>query len=146
MEGKNQQPLTRDQTIKEGYGAVTPNDEEKSLNLGTEPPMAQEKDLQCVKKRKGRPKKRKVENLKKTLNYILSMVASPDALPKDVKTTPLGENVTYQEAILISQVLKAINGDTRAAVFLRDILGNKHKDSDQEEPTQLTWEDIILNS
>lgn len=146
MEGKNQQPLTRDQTIKEGNGAVTPNDEEKSLNLGTEPPMAQEKDLQCVKKRKGRPKKRKVENLKKTLNYILSMVASPDALPKDVKTTPLGENVTYQEAILISQVLKAINGDTRAAVFLRDILGNKHKDSDQEEPTQLTWEDIILNS
>jgi hypothetical protein len=39
-----------------------------------------------------------------------------------------GRNITLQEAILLSQALKAANGDTQAATFIRDTSGNKPND------------------
>ena len=36
-----------------------------------------------------------------------------------------GINLTAEQAILIKQLVKAMNGDTRAATFVRDTSGNK---------------------
>ena len=52
-------------------------------------------------------------------------MVSPETVAKEVLNTPLGDQITYQEAILISQVLKASLGNTQAAVFVRDTSGNK---------------------
>ena len=126
--------LTLDAIIKEGNGALTPDNSNFNLDLSDETAMKENGDLQkCVATKRGRPKKRKNERFKKALDSILSMVISPETVAEAVKKTPLGDNITYQEAILIAQVLKASNGDTQAAVFLRDTTGNKLKDGFEEE-------------
>lgn len=40
-----------------------------------------------------------------------------------------GKNISVQEAILIAQVQKAMKGDTRAAEYVRDTIGQKPTDS-----------------
>lgn len=40
-----------------------------------------------------------------------------------------GQNISVQEAILIAQVQKAMKGDTRAAEYLRDTVGQKPSDN-----------------
>lgn len=40
-----------------------------------------------------------------------------------------GKNISVQEAILIAQVQKAMKGDTRAAEYVRDTIGQKPVDS-----------------
>ena len=40
-----------------------------------------------------------------------------------------GKNINVQEAILIAQVQKAMKGDTRAAEYVRDTIGQKPVDS-----------------
>lgn len=39
-----------------------------------------------------------------------------------------GQNISVQEAILIAQVQKAMKGDTRAAEYVRDSIGQKPTD------------------
>lgn len=39
-----------------------------------------------------------------------------------------GKNVSIQDAILFAQVQKALKGDTNAAVFIRDTIGDKAAD------------------
>lgn len=39
-----------------------------------------------------------------------------------------GQNISVQEAIMIAQVQKAMKGDTRAAEYLRDTIGQKPTD------------------
>lgn len=139
--GRKKQPLTLELLIKEGDGALTPDNDENSLKKDSEPTMAEFlENVQRVATKKGRVRKRKVQRFKKVLDQILSMVISPETVSEAVKKTPLGENITYQEAILIAQVLKASNGDTQAAVFLRDTTGNKLKDGVCEEITDRTFE------
>ena len=40
-----------------------------------------------------------------------------------------GKNITVQEAIMLQQVRKALEGDTKAAEYLRDTSGNKLKEA-----------------
>lgn len=40
-----------------------------------------------------------------------------------------GINITVQDAMLIAQVQRALKGDTRAAEFIRDTLGQKPTDA-----------------
>ncbi|MGM9665107.1 MAG: hypothetical protein ACI3XX_01035 [Eubacteriales bacterium] len=63
-----------------------------------------------------------------SLEKILSMRISDGSVPEALTKTKLGSDITYQEAILLAQVMKALNGDTQAAVFVRDSSGNKPKD------------------
>ena len=90
----------------------------------------------------GEAEKKDEETFKKTLSTILSLVISPSTVAQAVKSTPLGEKITYQEAILIAQVLKASNGDTQAAVFILDTSGNKLKDSVQDTEEKRTFESL----
>lgn len=40
-----------------------------------------------------------------------------------------GQNISVQEAIMIAQVQKAMKGDTRAAEYIRDTIGQKPTDN-----------------
>lgn len=40
-----------------------------------------------------------------------------------------GQNISVQEAILIAQIQKAMKGDTRAAEYVRDTIGQKPTDN-----------------
>jgi len=131
---KKKQPLTLEALIKEGNGALTPDNSNFSQEECDKETEKENGVLQkCVATKRGRPIKRKNERFKKALDSILSMVISPQTVAEAVKKTPLGDKITYQEAVLIAQVLKAANGDTQAAVFLRDTTGNKLKDGFEEE-------------
>lgn len=139
--GRKKQPLTLELLVKEGNGTLTPENDENSLKKDSEPPMEKGQRLaNSVATKRGRVRKRRLQRFKKTLNEILSMVISPETVSEAVKKTPLGDNITYQEAILIAQVLKASNGDTQAAVFLRDTSGNKLKDGASEDFSEKTFE------
>lgn len=131
---KKKQPLTLEALIKEGNGALTPDNSNFSQEECDKETEKENGVLhKCVATKRGRPIKRKNERFKKALDSILSMVISPQTVAEAVKKTPLGDKITYQEAVLIAQVLKAANGDTQAAVFLRDTTGNKLKDGFEEE-------------
>ncbi len=87
----------------------------------------------------GEKKPTKRRRLKKDLSFkeslkdLLALEAPKEALAEPLKQTPLGEVINYREAILLAQIIKAYNGDTQAAVFVRDSSGNKLKDSEKEE-------------
>ena len=139
--GRKKQPLTLELLIKEGDGTLTPENKEKSLEKASEPTMDKGVEPEVsVATKKGRVRKRKVKRFKNALDEILSMVIAPNTVAEAVKSTPLGSDITYQEAILIAQVLKAANGDTQAAVFLRDTSGNKLKDGAFDEAEEKTFE------
>lgn len=72
-------------------------------------------------------------SFKESLKSLLALEAPKDALVEPLKETPLGDTISYREAILLAQIIKAYNGDTQAAVFIRDSSGNKLKDSEKEE-------------
>lgn len=80
-----------------------------------------------VTQKSGREKER--VSFPSSLEKILSMRIAEGSVPEALTKTDLGGNITYQEAILLAQVMKALNGDTQAAVFVRDSSGNKPKDS-----------------
>ena len=116
------------QLTEEGNGALTPEKEDSS--------DTQTESAETSKhSKKRRIVKRTSESFKKTLGNILAMRILPETVAEAVKSTPLGDNITYQEAILIAQVLKAACGDTQAAVFLRDTTGNKHKGGEERLPS-----------
>lgn len=116
------------QLTEEGNGALTPAKDNSSY-------MQDEKTEGKTASKKRRIVKRGTESFKKTLGNILAMRILPETVAEAVKSTPLGDNITYQEAVLIAQVLKASAGDTQAAVFLRDTTGNKHKGGEEQLPS-----------
>jgi hypothetical protein len=123
---RKKKEMTLESLKEEGSGTLIPDNENfGSKEADTSSSMGKsEKD----KPQRGRPKRRRGAPFKQTLDLILNTVISPNTVAEAVKATPLGDKITYQEAILIAQVLKASNGDTQAAVFLRDTSGNKLKE------------------
>ena len=131
--GRKNQPLTLELLVKEGNEALSLENDENSLNRSTEPPM---ESTDCLSKKgatkRGRPKIRKAESFKETLKRLLSMEISPNTVAEAVKSTPLGDRITYQEAILIAIILKASNGDIQAANIVREASGNKQKEGEPD--------------
>jgi hypothetical protein len=78
-------------------------------------------------------KHKKKESFKKTLDRILATKVSEGTVPQAVFLTPLGKEISYQEAILLAIVIKASSGDMQAASFIRDSSGNKPKDEGEKE-------------
>ena len=70
---------------------------------------------------------------KETLETLLSMqMENGDGVSVDDITSfkgIKGQNISVQEAILIAQVQKAMKGDTRAAEYVRDSIGQKPTDN-----------------
>ena len=138
---RKKQLLTVSQLTEEGNGTLIPDNENESLVQKAKSTEGGEENSSTRKKR-GRVKRRETESFKKSLANILSMVIAPETVAEAVKRTPLGANITYQEAILIAQILKASNGDTQAAVYLRDTSGNKLKEGQDKEPDVKSFEDF----
>lgn len=73
--------------------------------------------------------KREKKAMKETLETLLSMQLK-SGKAADVETIRnlaalKGKNVTVQEAIMLAQIQKAMKGDTRAAEYVRDTIGQK---------------------
>ena len=134
-------PFTLDALIKKGDGTLIPDNENKSLEQGQDGAQVPlfEGGASAVT---GYPIRRQTVPFKKMLEDILAMEISPKTVSEAVKSTPLGDKITYQEAVLIAQVLKAANGDTQAAVYLRDTTGNKLKSLADSTEAVLSFEDL----
>lgn len=77
--------------------------------------------------------RREKKAMKDTLTTLLSMPLK-SGKAADVETIKNlaalnGKNITVQEAILLAQIQKALNGDTKAAEYVRDTSGNKLKEA-----------------
>ena len=76
--------------------------------------------------------KRERKAMRETLATLLSMpLKNGEAV--DIEETQSiaalnGKNITVQEAIMLAQIKKAVEGDTKAAEFVRDSSGNKLKE------------------
>lgn len=71
--------------------------------------------------------------MRETLDILLSMPLK-NGKYADVESIKnfaamKGKNISVQEAILIAQVQKAMKGDTRAAEYVRDTIGQKPVDN-----------------
>ncbi len=77
--------------------------------------------------------RREKKLMRETLDTLLSMPLKngKSASVEDIKSMAAlkGKNISVQEAILIAQVQKAMKGDTRAAEYVRDTIGQKPVDS-----------------
>lgn len=73
-------------------------------------------------------KKRQRKTMREMLDYLLS---------KDINTKD-GRTVNTQEAILISTIKKAIDGNTNAVAFIRDTIGEKPVDKVEASTTTVT--------
>ncbi len=84
--------------------------------------------------------RREKKMFRETLEAILGMPMKDgkDVSVDDIKSFAAikGQNISVQEAILIAQVQKAMKGDTRAAEYVRDTIG--------ENPSTKVEADIII--
>lgn len=76
--------------------------------------------------------RREKKAFKETLETLLSMSMENG---KEISVEDItsfkgikGKNISVQEAIIIAQVQKAMKGDTRAAEYIRDTIGQKPTD------------------
>ena len=106
--------------------------------------MANESNLQPVQtteeaKKRGRAggiasgkTRRDKKLMRETLDMMLSM-SLKNGKSVDVETVKnfaalKGKNISVQEAIMIAQIQKAMKGDTKAAEYVRDTIGQKPTD------------------
>lgn len=77
--------------------------------------------------------RREKKLMRETLDILLSMPLKNGKLADvdDIRSFAAikGKNISVQEAILIAQVQKAMKGDTKAAEYVRDTIGQKPVDS-----------------
>lgn len=77
--------------------------------------------------------RREKRAMKDTLAELLAMPLENNALDNLEEIQSLaetnGRNISVQEAIMLAQIRKAIEGDTKAAEYVRDTSGNKLKDA-----------------
>ena len=77
--------------------------------------------------------RREKKLMRETLDMLLSMPIKNGKLADvdDIRSFSAikGKNISVQEAIMIAQVQKAMKGDTKAAEYVRDTIGQKPVDS-----------------
>ncbi len=77
--------------------------------------------------------RREKKLMRETLDNLLSMPLKDGELADvdDIRSFAAikGKNISVQEAIVIAQIQKAMKGDTRAAEYVRDTIGQKPVDS-----------------
>jgi hypothetical protein len=77
--------------------------------------------------------RREKKLMRETLDMFLSMPLKNGKFADvdDIRSFAAlkGKNISVQEAIVIAQIQKAMKGDTRAAEYVRDTIGQKPVDS-----------------
>lgn len=109
--------------------------------------MANEQNLKPLNKRPQRERKEiarmgakasnEVQANKKTLreaaNILLAMPVDKEIKAELKRYRVSNDNCTYAMALVIAQLKNALQGDTKAFTAIRDIIGEKPKDNEQEE-------------
>lgn len=75
-------------------------------------------------------KRRELKTMKLMLDYLLS---------KKIENKQTGKKVTTLEGIMLAQIKQALSGNTKAAQFIRDTLGEKP--AEQVTTTNINIED-----
>ena len=107
--------------------------------------MEKEREGKMTTKKDGKKSKKRVRervSFKETLDSLLALELPNEALPAAIQNSSVGGRLNYREVILLLQILKACGGDTQAAVFLRDTSGNKLKDAEKQQTSNLKFEDF----
>lgn len=77
--------------------------------------------------------RREKKLMRETLDMLLSMPIKNGKLADvdDIRSFAAlkGKNISVQEAIMIAQIQKAMKGDTKAAEYVRDTIGQKPVDN-----------------
>lgn len=77
--------------------------------------------------------RREKKLMRETLDVLLSMPIKNGKFADvdDIRNFAAikGKNISVQEAIMIAQIQKAMKGDTRAAEYVRDTIGQKPTDN-----------------
>lgn len=87
--------------------------------------------------RKGGKKSGEVRRQKKTMREMLDYLLSKELTNKQ------GEKATTLEAVMVATIKKALTGDTRAAEFIRDTLGEKPVEKQEVKINPVTIKDDI---
>jgi len=74
--------------------------------------------------------RRQRKTFKEVFSALLPMDINPDKAISGLSQIIKEENpqLTAEQAIAMAQIYKAINGDTQAAIFVRDTVGDKPKE------------------
>lgn len=82
-------------------------------------------------------KRRKLREWRELAAEVLAMPLEPGAVVKTVKSIreAKGKNITAQQALIIAQAVKGINGDTKAAEFIMTLTNNVEQQA--EAPPQI---------
>lgn len=83
--------------------------------------------------KKSGEKRRELKTMREMLNYLLS---------KDI-TNKQGEKATTLEAVMVAQIKEALKGNTRAAQFIRDTIGEMPTMVHEVETTVTTQEAFL---
>lgn len=109
--------------------------------------MANEQNLKPLNKRPQRERKEiarmgaKASNevqankkaLREAANILLAMPVDKETKAELKQYRVSNANCTYAMALVIAQLKNALQGDTRSFTAIRDIIGEKPKDNEQEE-------------
>lgn len=112
--------------------------------------MANEQNLRPLNKRSQRERKEiarmgaKASNeaqankkvLREAAKILLAMPVDNETKAELKQYRVTNDNCNYAMALVIAQLKNALQGDTRAFTAIRDIIGEKPKDTEQEENEQ----------
>lgn len=105
---------------------------EDLISLGDRTTVEQQKIAKKGGIASGRARREK-KLLRETLDMLLSMPLKNGKLADvdDIRSFAAlkGKNISVQEAIVIAQIQKAMKGDTKAAEYVRDTIGQKPVDN-----------------
>lgn len=83
--------------------------------------------------KKSGEKRRELKTMREMLNYLLT---------KEIENKK-GEKATTLEAVMVAQIKEALKGNTRAAQFIRDTIGEMPKMVHEVEASETTQEAFL---
>ena len=90
------------------------------------------RELNKLATQKRKENNQRAKSLQETAKFFMKLAVDKNCLlePEQIMDISSTENkqLTGIEAIVLAQTIKAINGDTQSAIFLRDIIGEKPAD------------------
>jgi hypothetical protein len=102
-----------------------------------------ENDIEEASKRGkiGGPASQDTQKTRRSIREILEELSKRTVTAEEAEQYGIDEGTTLLEAANLAQVRRAMKGDTKAAEYIRDTLGEKPTDKISAEVTSLTAED-----
>ena len=105
-----------------------------------------ENDIEEASKRGkvGGPASQDTQQTRRSIREILEDLSKMKATPEEIEEYGLKEGTTLLEAVNLAQVRRAMKGDTKAAEYVRDTLGEKPSEKVDANITAITPADEEL--